>query len=356
MSKLSQFVAPFLAQTDLTALYTVTAADHGSYLRTTSGSGDLTLPSCAAVGFGFWFYYTNNSTAFLNLTRVGTDTFQSGGNSYQASRGQTVKVVCEDASATGKWKIFSTGATGSGTDSVAVGGAAQASATNAVAVGTSAVASGASGVAVGPSAQAAATAVAMGSNAQSVAGANGIAIGASAVNNATTSGICLGASSVVNGPHGTAVGNSAVSNGAGKYVYSGGNASDTQFGLQLLRALTTGTVVVMSANNNAADATNQLLIGTNQVLAFTGTLIGKQTGSANIAAYTITGTLVNNGGTVTMPTGTLTLIGADSIGLTTAPVLAADNTNKCLAVTSGAKTATSIRWAASIRQTELTYA
>jgi hypothetical protein len=121
-------------------------------------------------------------------------------------------------------------------------------------------------------------------------------------------------------------------------------------------ATTTNTSVVLTSDGSSALAYNQLIVSSNQAMAFTGELIGKQSGSANIAAYTITGTLVNNAGTVTMPTGTLTAIGTDTIGLTTAPTLAADNTNKGLTVTSGAKTTTNIRWVCTLRSTEVVYA
>jgi hypothetical protein len=130
---------------------------------------------------------------------------------------------------------------------------------------------------------------------------------------------------------------------------------DAQFGLLVLRASTTGTLVVLTSDGAAASTTNQLIVASNQVMAFTGTIIGKQTGSANIAAYTITGTLVNNAGTVTMPTGTVTAIGTPTAGWT-APTLAADNTNKGLTVNSGFNAATNIRWVCEIKTSELTYA
>jgi hypothetical protein len=42
--------------------------------------------------------------------------------------------------------------------------------------------------------------------------------------------------------------------------------------------------------------------------------------------------------------------------LTTSPTLTADNTNKCMAVTSGAKTTTNIRWVCTLQTSEVTYA
>jgi len=144
-------------------------------------------------------------------------------------------------------------------------------------------------------------------------------------------------------------------NYAGNCVFSA--AGDCQTGLFVSRAATTtNTPVVLTSDGAAAGTTNQLIAATNLAIAFTGELIGKQSGSANTVAYTIEGRLVNNAGTVTMPTGTLTIIGTDAIVLDTAPTLAADNTNKGLTVTSGSKTTTNIRWVCTLRTTEVLFA
>jgi len=174
----------------------------------------------------------------------------------------------------------------------------------------------------------------------------------------TTAATAMGASTA-SGLYATSCGISSAAQ-RGKWTNSGGQFSsvgDAQTGMIVLRAsTTTNTTVVLTADAAAAGTSNQLIVSSNQAMAFTGELIGKQNGSANIAAYNITGTLVNNAGTVTMPTGTLTAIGTDTIGLNTAPALAADNTNKGLTVTSGAKTTTNIRWVCTLRTTEVVYA
>lgn len=157
-----------------------------------------------------------------------------------------------------------------------------------------------------------------------------------------------------------ALGASSLANNYGKMAFASGQFAaqgDAQYGSRVLRGATTGAAVVtMTSDGAAAGAANQFVVATGQAVAFTGTLIGKQTASANIAAYTISGTMVNNGGTATMPTGTLTLIGTDTIGLTTAPTLSIDTTNKALSVKSGNKTATNIRWVCQITSSEVTYA
>lgn len=168
-----------------------------------------------------------------------------------------------------------------------------------------------------------------------------------------------GVGSTASGINSVAVNDGALASGFGKYAYTATRTStngDAQYGLLVLRATTTGSTVVLTSDGAAAGSTNQLILSSNKVMAVTGTLIGKQTGSANIAAYTITATVVNNGGTLTVPTGTLTLIGSDTITLTTSPTLTADTGNLALKVTSGAKTGTSINWVCTLQATELLFA
>jgi hypothetical protein len=243
-----------------------------------------------------------------------------------------------------------------------------ASGDQAVAMGIGNTASGAQAFAMG-SGSTASNDAATGMGNSTASGAQSAALGLSTANN--TYATAMG-QSVASGLRATAMGGSTASGSystacgfslaaqVGKWTSTGsqfGALGDAQTGMIVLRAsTTTNTTVVLRSDGLAAGTTNQLIVSSNQAMAFTGELIGKQSGSANIAAYTITGTLVNNAGTVTMPTGTLTAIGTDTIGLDTAPSLAADNTNKGLTVTSGAKTTTNIRWVCTLRTTEVVFA
>jgi hypothetical protein len=253
--------------------------------------------------------------------------------------------------------------TASGFQSVAMGSTCTASGSQAFAMGSTSLASNTGSTAMGNSTASGTQSFAMGNSTAS--GTQSVAIGAGSAT--STSSIALGASNA-SSSYSAAIGFSTTTGAysfacgyalgaqVGKFAFSGGPLGaqgDVQTGMMVLaRETTTNTTVVLTSNNSAAGATNQLIVSTDKVIAFTGELIGKQSGSANIAAYTITGTLVNNAGTVTMPTGTLTAIGTDTIGLDTAPALAADNTNKGLTVTSGAKTTTTIRWVCTLRSTE----
>jgi hypothetical protein len=301
--------------------------------------------------------------------------------------------------ATGQNSVVIGGGTASGSNSISfspVGAGATASSSNSAAIGSnsgsasSQAVTGAGAMALGGSYASGidsfAAAVANNTSTYGAQGSNSGAIGTQAKATATNSwaigdrcvasaatAIALGQLNTSGGAasftagsqntaastYSTAIGGSATATQVGKYAFASGPFAaqgDAQFGLMVLRASTTGTAVVMTSDGAAAGSANQLIVASNQVMAFTGTLIGKQSGSANIAAYEIKGTLVNNAGTVTMPTGTLTLIGTDSIGLTGAATLAADNTNKGLTVTSGYKTATNIRWVCTIRTSEVSYA
>lgn len=297
-------------------------------------------------------------------------------------------------------------------NTVAIGSSSNAGSASAVSIGTSSGATGAQSVAIGVSTTASGpNSTAIGGNSstqasQAITGNGAMALGgsyasgtnsfAAAVANNTSTYGAQGANAIVMGPNnkvtsgnGTVVGGSdslaqtnlyagvfnantgtasggysTVINGYGAFAtqngqiawgtgYNGGGWG-TQASQMTLFAITTGTAVILTSNTSAAGNTNQFAVATNQVKAFTGTIIGKQTGSANIAAYTITGTVVNNANTVTMPTGTLTAIGTPTAGWT-APTLTADNTNKGITITSGFNAATNIRWVCTLESSDLTY-
>jgi len=326
------------------------------------GAVDLQTQRTAATqvasGSGSFVAGVNNTASGLQAVAMGNTNTASGAYSFAMGNNNT---------ASGDWS------TAMGVNSGAIGSRATAmgasTATNdyATAMGNS-TASGQYSFATG-------NGTASGQSSTSLGSSNASSLFSAAIGGSTASGgtgaTAMGASTA-SGGYATAMGQSTASGSyatacgyslaaqIGKWTSSGGVFSavgDAQTGMIVLRAsTTTNTTVVLTSNAGAAGTTNQLIVSSNQAMAFTGELIGKQSGSANIAAYKIEGTLVNNAGTVTMPTGTLTLIGTDDITLDTAPTLAADNTNKGLTVTSGAKTTTNIRWVCTLRSTEVVYA
>ena len=295
-------------------------------------------------------------------TRIGGNLRGRGAVDLQTQRTAATQV----ASGVGSF-VTGSNNTASGAQSFVMGESSTASGTQSFAMGFSSTASGTYAVAMGVSTASndysAAIGAASATNFAAFSTGSGNASGnyATALSAGDASGsysFAAGASTA-SGSYSFACGRSLAAQ-YGKFANSGGvfsTTGDSQTGMIVVRAATTtNTTVVLTSDGAAAGTTNQLIVSTNQAMAFTGELIGKQSGSANIAAYTITGTLVNNAGTVTMPTGTLTAIGTDTIGLDTAPALAADNTRKGLTVTSGAKTTTNIRWVCTLRSTEVIYA
>jgi hypothetical protein len=371
---------------NITAVYTVTGADYGVILNCTgTTSYVLNLAPAASVGVGFniWVWNQTTTTAMAvtitpaseTIDGVATLILRQGegtqivcdGTNWQTGNKKTMRGYVENVTATATRPVATSqygtaigfNSSGSGSQVLTNAGAnslggSYASGSDsfaaAISINTSSYgATGSNSVAIGRLAKA--------------TGSNSIAIGSTSIwNNTYASGsnsVAIGDGSLAQNTGSFAFGVASKSSQIGKFTY-GYSAfaaeGDSQSGTIVLRAATTGSTVIMTSDGSAAGSTNQLVAASNQVFAVTGTLIGKQSASANIAAYTITATVVNNAGTLTVPTATLTLIGTDSIGLTTSPTLTADNTNKCMAVTSGAKTATNIRWVCTLQTSELIYA
>jgi hypothetical protein len=195
---------------------------------------------------------------------------------------------------------------------------------------------------------------------QAKAGIYGLAISVPLNGNALATGqaaIALGGTA--NGTNSVAVQWAAKSNEYGKYSYSGGQfatSGDAQFGKIVLRAeTTTTTAVALTSNGSAASIANQLIVAAGQAMAIQGTLIAKVSGTGAMAGWNITGIVSNNAGTMAVSGLALTAIGSDSITLGASPTIAVDNTNKGVTITSGYKSATSIRWVATVNTSEVVY-
>jgi hypothetical protein len=249
-----------------------------------------------------------------------------------------------------------------GSPSIAIGKLAKATSINSLAIGNACVSSAQNGCAVGQSSTASgfsSTALGNGANATNTCS---LAIGADGDFNATTSsgaGAAAINGGIATGKNSYAFGYGSTSSQHGKHTVSSGRFSvtgDSQFGKIVLRAATTTTTaVVLTSDGAAASTTNQLIVATSQAMTFFGTLIAKQSASANMASYLIKGAIVNNAGTVSISIIAIETI-VNTIGLTTQPTFTADNINKALTVTSGAKATTDIRWVCNLDSVEVTYA
>lgn len=129
---------------------------------------------------------------------------------------------------------------------------------------------------------------------------------------------------------------------------------DAQQGMFVLRSDTTdATAEALTTNNGTVFTNNQVNVPSNAAYAFHGTIVAKQSGSANAAAWKVEGLIVNNGGTTTLTNSATTVISnTPSWGM----ALSADDTNDALAITVTGAAATNIRWVATIHTSEVTYA
>ena len=372
-----------LTVTNRTTNTILAAGDNGTIINITSGTFSQTITAAATLGAGWNCWVINSGTGVVTLDPNGTETIDGLSTSLTLAQGAGYRLVC-DGSNFKTIAVRVAGAAANGNFGVQLGSGAVASSLSSTAIGNnssnvgSKAVTGAGACALGGSyASGTDSFAAAGTDNTGTYGAQGlssIAMGAFAKatgnydvaigsgGNIASGGqsFAIGYASLASANAAFALGNGSAAAQIGKLTYTGTSfttSGDCQYGLIILRgATTTNASVVLTSNGNAAGSTNQIIVASDKLMAFQGLLTGKQSGSANFAAYTIVGTLVNNAGTVTMPTGTITLIGADSIGLGTAATLAADNTNKGVTVTSGNKTTTNIHWNCTIWCCEVLYA
>ena len=311
-----------------------------------------------ASGAGSFVAGTNNRASGISSVAIGSSTSATG--NYAVAIGQNTTASSLNATATG----FN--CTASGNYATAMGYYASAGATASFSVGNFPSASGYGSAALG-------TGTASGTYSASLGASYPSSTYTTAFGNSSSSNTfaIAGGSSNASGQYSTALGQASAtatystafgysrSAQQGKLTISGGVFStqgDSQFGVIVLRGTSTSSSqVILTTDALSLSTTNTLIVSTNQAMVFTGTLIGKQTGSSNIAAYSITGTIVNNAGTVSIPSLSAPLI-IDTIGLTFGPSYAIDSTNKGIAIISGAKSFVNIRWVCTLFSTEVVYA
>jgi hypothetical protein len=353
--------------------------------------GVATLVLQRGEGLGVICDGTNWQTDDKKPMRGYAENFSSGGirpiasGSYSESFGQ-------GSSSTGAGD-FSFGhiASASGSFSIGIGNGTSATSIYSASIGTnsggngSVTATGAGAMALGGS-YASGTdsfAAAIGNNTSSY-GATGLHSISFMYNSKSTNNdsVAIGNGAIASGDSAYAVGKAATASGTGawatqygtasalssvtfgglsaqigKYTYANGyNFSNgiAQSGKIVLYAITsTTTAVILTSNGSGASTDNQLIVAPSQAMVFFGTLIAKQSGSNNMAAYKISGAISNSGGTIVLSAVTVEKI-IDSIGLGVEPTFTADSTNKALSVTSGYKSATIIRWVINLDTAEVT--
>jgi len=216
----------------------------------------------------------------------------------------------------------------------------------------------------------------------------GVAIG----NNATASGLqalCISTytaatasgnystalmSGTASGQFSMAVGEGATASGGNDFAFgyrvntqsirarqSRGHAFSVQGDCQksefFLSVRTTGnTATTVTVEGGAASSTNQVILTNQSAYRFKGTIIGKQSGSTNVAAWDVDGLIVRgaNAAATTLVVSNVNVV--DNTPTFGTPTLAADTTNGGLRVQVTGVAATNIQWTAIIETTEVIYA
>jgi hypothetical protein len=146
----------------------------------------------------------------------------------------------------------------------------------------------------------------------------------------------------------------------GRQVYASGQeatSGDAQTSKFVLHERTTDTTATtLTTNSSAASTTNQVILSNQSAYRFKGTIIGKQSGSTNAAAWDVDGLIVRgaNAAATTLTLGNVNLVSNTPAWGT--PTLAADTTNGGLRVQVTGAAATNIQWTAIIETTEVIYA
>jgi hypothetical protein len=270
----------------------------------------------------------------------------------QVASGASSIVLGENARASGSNTIAiglgGIGSISSGSASISIGNWTTASGTQSFSSGSRCDATGLSSVSIGGYQYGATTA----------SGESSFASGG-----ATASGdysLSIGPGNIASGRHSVATGiNSHTFGIIGRQAHSSGVEStqgDSQASKFILRERTTGnTATTLTSDSNAAGTTNQVILSNQSAYGFTGTIVGKQSGSTNACMWKVTGLIARGANAAST---TLTFSSVDVVSNAPAwgtPTLAADTTNGGLRVQVIGAATTNIQWTAVIETTEVIY-
>lgn len=233
---------------------------------------------------------------------------------------------------------FGLGNVSSGTSSITFGSTSTASASDTVVIGNGSIASAASAHCYGDS---------ISSN-----GASAIGIGTRLVASGIGS-IAIGqwaSTRTIAGFH---------AYGASDNTYGVGTIGYVQSGL-LLHTITTtdATATRLTSNNGAASTTNQIILPNTSAYYFRGYVIATNSGGTVSKGWNIEGVIrrgANAAATAIVGTASVTSSFADAGASTWTLAVAADTTNGGLAITATGQAATTIRWNAEVRTTEVVH-
>jgi hypothetical protein len=139
---------------------------------------------------------------------------------------------------------------------------------------------------------------------------------------------------------------------------STGAATNQLAMLILVRQTTDATATVLASNSSAAAGTNQITLPNNSAYYFRGEVIAGVTGGGDTKGWYIEGVIkrgANAAATSLVGTPTVTSLYADAGATTWAVAVTANVTLGCITITVTGQAATTIRWVAQMRTTEMTY-
>jgi hypothetical protein len=128
--------------------------------------------------------------------------------------------------------------------------------------------------------------------------------------------------------------------------------------LLLGRQTTNATATVLASNASAAGTTNQVILPNNSAYFFQGQVVAGVTGAGDTKGWYVEGVIkrgANAASTALVGTPTVTSSYADAGASAWIITATADTTNGGLAITVTGAAATTIRWVAQIRTTEMTF-
>ena len=229
-----------------------------------------------------------------------------------------------------------------------------------LAIGYGSTASGSSSVATGASTASGATSFASGTGNLS-SGESSIALGANNTSSGVKSFVC-GNNSVASGEYSMVMGYYASAFGLkGRWVTGQtntilGDAQKSIFILSIRTTDTTATTLTSGFGSGAPSAINQVILQNQNALRFKGTIIGKKSGTTDIAAWDVDGLIVRgaNAAATTLVVSNVNLVSNTPAWGT--PTLAADTTNGGLRVQAIGFATTNIQWTCTIETTEVIYA